>query len=130
MKIGGFSKHQNKTIDNARYNGRFLTACISQVNASTMSRNFVQRSEKQLAKCPKVHVFICVHVVLVFLLYSFCIYLFGMISQFLFLFIYTGCKQVQETVWKNISIFVICQIFFRKFHWPTVLFSLFQMSPT
>ena len=76
-----------------------------------MKRIFVLRSEKQIAKCPIFHVFKCVHVVLVCSFYSFCNYFFEMISQFLILYIYTGCKQVLETVLKNISLLVICHFF-------------------
>ena len=45
MKIGRFSKHQNKTSDTNRYKGYFFTARVSQVNVNTVKRIFEQRSE-------------------------------------------------------------------------------------
>ena len=40
MKVGGFSKHQNKTSDTDRHRGWFSTTCVSQVNVNTMKKNF------------------------------------------------------------------------------------------
>ena len=56
MNVGGFSEHQNKTIDTNRYKGYFFTARVFQVNVNTMKRIFEQRSELQVAKCLIVHV--------------------------------------------------------------------------
>ena len=56
MKVGGFSKHQDKTSGTNRYNRYFFTSRVSRVNVITMKWFFEQWCELEVAKCPIVHV--------------------------------------------------------------------------
>ena len=56
MNAGGFSEHQNKTIDTDRYKGYFFAARVSQVDVNTMKKVLEQGSDLQVAKCLIDHI--------------------------------------------------------------------------
>ena len=56
MKVGNFSKHENKSSYSHRDKTNLLTRRVSQINVYAVKRVFQQSSKPKIAKWPIVHV--------------------------------------------------------------------------